>query len=62
MQHFGIFCFIISTNIKITEMQKKICTVYRKGAVTDWMSQKLLFSQPNIFTPEAIRPKTLFSN
>ena len=36
MQHFGILCFIISRKVKnTTEMQKNICAVYGKGAVTD---------------------------
>ena len=36
MQHLGILCFIISRKVKnTTEMQKNICAVYGKGAVTD---------------------------
>ena len=38
----GILCFIyyFKKGKNTTETQKKICVVYGKGAVTDWMCQK----------------------
>ena len=40
---FGILWFIISRKVKnATEMQKKICAVYREGAVADQICQKWL--------------------
>ena len=37
----GILCFIyyFKKGKNTTETQKKICVVYGKGAVTDWMCQ-----------------------
>ena len=39
-QHFGILCFYFKKGKNTTEMQKKICVVYGKVAVTDRMCQK----------------------
>ena len=34
-------CFIISRKVKMQlKCKKRICTVYREGAVTEWMHQK----------------------
>ena len=41
MQHFQhIMLYYFTEDKNATEMQKKICAVYRKGAVTDRMCQK----------------------
>ena len=39
MQHFGPF-YYFKKGKNATEMQKKICAVYREDAVTDRMCQK----------------------
>ena len=41
MQHFGVLCFIVSRKVKLQlKTQKKICAVYREGAVTKRTCQK----------------------
>ena len=39
---FGILCFIISRKVKMQLKEKKICSVYGEGAVTNRMCQKWL--------------------
>ena len=41
MQHFcHIMLYYFRKGKNTTEMQKKICAVYREGTVTDWTCQK----------------------
>ena len=47
MQHFGVLCFIISRTVKMQlkrKKKKKICAVYREGAVTTQTCQKWFVS------------------
>ena len=39
-QFWSITLYYFKKDKSSTEMQKKICAVYREGAMTDWMCQK----------------------